>query len=176
MKSPRLPILLALALAPLPFLLGKDIPKEPDELERIRQTYLQRRTDALKPVNTWYQAQLDALQKKFTQTGNLDAALAIRHEMDWLRDSEADAPGDLHKAVLGSKWSWADKPNDKGVQMTFREDGTVSHIGMHGTWETTGPRDVTITVSDGAKVVLRFDVFMKSYYQVGGKIHGRIWP
>jgi len=148
--------------------------KEPEDLARLRIEYGQRRVDALKPIMTWYEAQLEALQKKLTQSNDLDGALIVRRELESIReDSTKEGQEDLHTALLATKWSWADKQHGEGVAMTFHDDGTVSHIGMHGTWMITGPREVTITVSNGAKPVLRFDSELKSYYTTDGIVHGR---
>ena len=150
--------------------------KEPDDLDRLRKDYLQRRTEALRPVTTRYQADLENLLRKLTQKSDLEGALFVRKEMETTRENFLqEAAGDLKKALLATKWSWAGKAGEKGVPMTFNEDGTVSHIGMHGTWQLTGPREVTITVSDGAKVVLRFDSTLSTYGQAAGPIRGRRW-
>ena len=69
----------------------------------------------------------------------------------------------------------ANKAGEKGVAMTFKDDGTVSHIGMHGTWQITGPREVTISISNGDKAVLRFDSTFSSYDEAAGPIRGKRW-
>ena len=170
------PILLAFLLFPGVSSAQSSAGKEPPELDRIRREYLQRRADAIKPIAATYQAQLESLLKKLTQNNDLEGALTIRRELDSLREGGAlEIPGDLQKAILENKWSWTNKAGEKGVKMTFKDDGTVSHIGMHGTWDITGPRDVTIAISDRSKVVLRFDTNLTSYNQVGGAIRGRRW-
>jgi hypothetical protein len=150
--------------------------KEPDDLDRLRKDYLQRRAEALRPVTTRYQADLETLLKKLTQRNDLEGALFVKKELEATRESSLqEAAGDLKKALLATKWSWTDEVGEKGVAMTFKDDGTVSHIGMRGTWQPTGPREVTITVSDGAKVVLRFDATFSSYNQADGSVRGRRW-
>ena len=150
--------------------------KEPDDLDRLRRNYIQRRADALRPVTAAYVTQLEALQKKLTQNNDLAGALLVSRELESIRQSSAqEGQGDLKKALIANTWSWTGKAGEKGVEMTFKDDGTVAHIGMHGTWQITALLEVTITVSDGAKVVLRFDASLNSYSQPGGKIRGRRW-
>jgi len=178
-KTP-IALIVAVVVCPLTcFVLLAQAPpsKEPEELDRLRKTYQQKRTDALKPVMTWYENQLESLQKKMTQKGDLNGALSVRQELDAMKENALQESGEeLKKALLVTPWSWTDKPNDKGVQVTFKNDGSVSHVGMRGTWKITGPREVTITDSNGTtKYVLRFDPKLSGYEQFGGQIRGRHW-
>lgn len=150
--------------------------KEPDDLDRLRRDYIRRRADALKPVTAGYVAQLEVLQKKLTQNNNLESAMFVQRELESIRESSAqEGQGDLKKALIANTWSWTGKAGEKGVEMTFKDDGTVGHIGMSGTWQITGLLEVTITVSGGEKVLLRFDASLNSYTQPGGKLRGRRW-
>jgi hypothetical protein len=59
--------------------------------------------------------------------------------------------------------------------MTFLPDGTVSHIGMKGTWVITGARELTFVEEKGEKRIFRFDANLKSYRQTNGQIYGKTW-
>ncbi|MDB5387139.1 MAG: hypothetical protein JWM11_2785 [Planctomycetaceae bacterium] len=149
---------------------------EPVELKSLKNSYQKQRVDALKTVTTWYETQLETLQKKYTQKGNLELALAMQKELKLFRESSLEEnEGQIKKSLLASSWSWSERRTDKGVQMTFKDDPSVSHIGMRGSWKLTGNREVTITESTGEKRVLRFDQNLTEYQQVGGKINGRRW-
>jgi hypothetical protein len=65
----------------------------------------------------------------------------------------------LRTALLSSKWSWP----GPDVQMSFREDGTVSHRGMHGIWKIASPRVVFLTVEKGESIRLHFDAKLTHY-------------
>lgn len=176
----RIALIVAAVVCPLTcFVLLAQVPlsKEPEELDRLRKTYQQKRADALKPVLTWYENQLESLQRKMTQKGDLNSALSVRQELDAMKEHALQESGEeLKRVLLASPWSWTDKSNDKGVQVAFKDDGSVSHIGMRGTWKITGPREVTITDSNGTtKYVLRFDPKLTGYEQSGGLIRGRHW-
>lgn len=152
--------------------------KEPDELTRLRKIHQQKRIDALKPVMNGYENQLETLRKKLTLKNDLDGALLVRNELDALRESlTMELSWELTRALLSTTWSWSDKPNDRGVEMTFTDDGIVSHIGMRGTWQAVGPREITIQEIGGAKskFLMRFDPKITAYEQVGGPLHGRRW-
>ena len=175
----RASLIVAIVVCPLAcFVVLAQAPpsKEPEELDRLRKTYQQKRADALEPVVTWYENQLETLQKKLTRKGDLDAALVVRQELDAMKENALQESGaELKKALLATSWSWTDKPDDKGIQMTFKENGDVSHIGMRGKWKITGPREATIVDSTGIKIVLRFDEKLTAYERFGGAIQGRHW-
>jgi hypothetical protein len=62
--------------------------------------------------------------------------------------------------------------------MDFREDGTVSHRGMHGTWSIVGPRDVKLVEDKGRTLILRFNAAYDSYQCTSGatELHGQRSP
>jgi len=149
--------------------------KEPDELVRLRQDYNLRRESALKPVEATYRQQLESLVRSLTSRGQLDAALLVRKELDALTDGGTDEEP-LRKALLESKWSWFGSDGQRDVVMTFAEDGTVSHRGMHGKWKITSPREVQIDSSQGL-LILHFDGPIKNYNRVGkDPVHGSRLP
>jgi hypothetical protein len=79
---------------------------EPPELGQLYDAYDKRRAEALKPVKIWYQAQLEALQKKYTQNNHLDAAIMVKEELEALQlDATQDNFLELRKALLVSHWS-----------------------------------------------------------------------
>jgi len=69
----------------------------------------------------------------------------------------------LRTALLWSKWSWG----EPGVQMTFKDDDTVSHRGMHGRWRIASPRLVILTISNGDTMYLRFNASLTTYVSLG---------
>jgi hypothetical protein len=150
--------------------------KPADEIELLKAMYTKKRADALKPVASWYQAQLESMQKKYTQKGNLDGALGIQAEIKRFQEGSVDEnDGLLKRALLRHTWSWSDSPTEKGIEMTFKDDPTVAHVGMHGNWKITGNREVTIIDSGNTKTVLRFDENVTEYRQVGGNLLGHRW-
>ena len=152
--------------------------KETEELARLKNTFEQKRADALKPVNAWYETQLENARKKLTQKGDLEGALQVQNELKTFRESSLrESTDEFKKALLSTTWSWSEIPNDRGVEMTFKDEPTVSHIGMRGTWKITGPREVTL-IEGGVTHVFRFDQKITEYQKVGGTgkpIFGRRW-
>jgi hypothetical protein len=148
-------------------------PKEAEELVRMRQQYNQRREAALKPIVATYKQQLELLLKSLTQRGQLDDALSVRKELAGLGDGDSGQV-DLRTALLQWKWSWTGAAKETDVFMDFREDGTVSHRGMRGTWSIVGPRDVKLVENGGRTFVLRFNAACESYKSVvGPELHGQ---
>jgi hypothetical protein len=168
--APRIAISLAwLVLASGP-LAQTSASKEPDELARLRQQYHQRREAALKPVNASYRQQLELLLKSLMQRNQLDAALVVRKEIESLEAIES-GEADLRIALLHWKWSWSGDAKETDVFMDFRDDGTVSHRGMKGTWRIVGPREIKLVESDdtgGRTFKLRFNTALDSYESVSG--------
>lgn len=174
MKSPKLRInviaTMFLVAAPL---FAQDAIKEPEELVRLRQQYTQKRDAALKPINTSYQQQLELLIKSFTQRNQLDAALAVRNELQATATVDG-SQAELRKALLQSKWSWTGGAKETDVFLDFRDDGTVSHRAMRGTWTIVGSRDVKLVENGGRTFVLRFNNTLENYKSVAGpELHGR---
>lgn len=150
--------------------------KDPAELERLRSDYAKKSNDTTLPVTTWYQAQLEELQKKFIQSNNLEGALAVGKKLESVRLLALQASqGEFRKALLSTTWAWENIANGNIVEMTFKNDGTVSHIGMRGAWQISGIREVTISVAEGAKHVLRFDLHFNTYTETTGIVRGRRW-
>ena len=150
--------------------------KELDDLDKLKNNYLLKRNDALKPVNAWYESQLESLRKKLTQKGDLDGALRVRDEIQsWKNGGSGDPEKEFVEALQSTHWSWAGTPQEKGVEMTFRQIQTVTHKGMSATWKVTGPREVTLEENGQVIRVLRFDQKMTEYKAVDGMICGHRW-
>jgi hypothetical protein len=150
--------------------------KEADDLDRLKTTYEQKRADALKPVNNWYETQLQTMLKKRTQKGDFDGAVRFREELAALKEvSSKESHVEFKKALVATTWSWTGDPNQKGVETTFKDQPLVTHVGLCATWNVTGPREVTIQANTGTKYVLRFDPQMTSYQTDDGTIFGRRW-
>ena len=73
---------------------------------------------------------------------------------------------------MQSDWLWRSHDDPQGVQMTFRCDHTVEHIGMQGTWRVSGPSEVTITTREKARYVLRFNTSLSAYEADRDEISG----
>ena len=135
----------------------------PSELARLKQEFEKRRADALRPVATWYRAQLEALQRRLadeppaTQRA-IAQALAAARETFW----QDDQP-ELRQALLAAPWLWRSVLDADGVATTFHADGSVGHVGMRGTWQITGPCEVTIRTDDDGQFVLRFNASLSAY-------------
>ncbi len=120
-------------------------------------------------------ADLDALQKRITISGDIDQALLVKAEKERFIAEMTAVP--LKTALLESKWTWVAARGERNVVMTFHEDGTVNHRGMSGTWKITGPRDVKIT-TNGTALLLQFDQSLRNYKRLGGdeELHGSRVP
>jgi hypothetical protein len=149
----------------------------PSELARLQQEFDRRRAEALRPVASWYRAQLEALQRTLsdqppvTQTA-IAKALAAARETFW----QDDQP-ELKKALLAASWLWRSSDDAEGVATTFRADGSVEHVGMHGTWRITGPCEVTIQTDAHEQFVLRFNASLSAYEADRSNVSGhRVVP
>jgi hypothetical protein len=120
---------------------------------------LVRLTAVLRAVQ-WYRLalkDLTGLQKLHVEKRLADAdALS-----PW--QSRDAAAAELKAALLESKWTW----HDPGVVMTFKEDGSVSHRGMHGKWEIAGPRRVILKIDNGDVMTFRFNTTLTHYVSLG---------
>lgn len=168
MKIQTSPITLFALLVTSTALLAQDAPtKEPEELKRLRQEYTQKREAALKPINASYKQKLELLINSLTQRNQLDSAVAVRKELENLTENISGKTG-LRHALLQSKWSWTGGAKETDVFLDFREDGTVSHRGMNGTWTITGPNEIKLIENGGRTLILQFDARLESYRCVSG--------
>lgn len=69
----------------------------------------------------------------------------------------------LRSALLLFKWTW---PGDN-AQMTFRDDGTVSHRGMHATWKLDSPHVITLQTDYGDTVRFHFNETLTHWMGLG---------
>ena len=149
-------------------LLAQNTPgNEPEELKRLRQQYNQRREATLKPIDASYKQQLELLSKSLTQRNQLDAAIAVRNELESL-PAAGGGKSELREALLQWKWSWSGRSNETDVFLDFREDGKVSHRGMHGTWSIVGAREVKLIEDHGRTLIFQFDSKLESYKCTSG--------
>jgi hypothetical protein len=152
--------------------------KEPADLTTLREAFSLKAREAMKPVNAKFVADFDTLAKRMMQKGDLAGSVEAKASADALRPAPGggqDAMAELRKALLSNTWSWTGKPGDRGVEMTFKTDGTVSHRGMKAKWKITADRDVSLDFDNGDQMVLRFDTAMKSYQAVSREYRGVIW-
>ena len=140
------------------------LPLDPhSELARLQQEFDRRRADALRPVGCWYRAELEALQQSASEQSpeiqnEITKALALARETFW----QDDQP-ELRQALLATSWLWRSADDAEGVATKFHSDGTVDHMGMHGTWRITGPCEITIRADEQEQFVLRFNASLSAY-------------
>lgn len=133
------------------------------ELARLHKEFTQRRTNALRSISIWYRAQLEALQQKHSvqppeiQT-EIANALAIARETYW----QDDQP-ELRQVLLAASWLWRSAEDADGVATSFHSDGTVDHLGLHGTWRITGPCEITIRADEHEQFILRFNASLSAF-------------
>jgi hypothetical protein len=123
------------------------------------------RLTALLRAVQWYQLafkDLPGLQKLHVEK-RLAAADALS---PW--QSRDAAAAELKAALLESKWTW----HGPDVVMTFKEDGSVSHRGMHGKWEIAGPRRVILKIDNGDIMTFRFNTTLTHYVSLGRDFGG----
>ena len=121
---------------------------EPAELGVLRRDFEKRKTDALRPVLSWYESELNRLERSFAVRSNLDAALAVRTER------ERQGPGgasELKEMIADTQWQWNGSPP---VPIIFRSNGILecdawNRAGYVLKWKVTAPNIVTYTVLKG---------------------------
>jgi hypothetical protein len=139
---------------------------KPDPLEQLQAEYERKRADALRPVTTWYRAQLEVLGHQIEKERTNVA------ETFW----QDDQP-ELKQALLSPGWIWRSAEDSEGVALRFLNNGSVHHAGLNGTWKITGPSEVTIQPDDDDRFILRFNSSLKSFTgDRRGVIGERIFP
>ena len=124
----------------------------PRSLEQLQAEYARKRADALRPVTSWYRAQLEILGRK-VENERTNVA-----ETFW----QDDQP-ELKQVLLCPGWIWRSAEDAVGVALTFLDNGSVHHTGLNGTWKITGPSEVTIQPDDDDRFVLRFNSSLKTF-------------
>ena len=109
----------------------------PAEAVKLRQSYLEAREKAVKPIDERYVIELKKLLDTHTRAGNLEAALAIRDEITRLEAPAATPsaavvpPQDnqtsgsakkLHRELSGSVW----ETNWYQMTFTLQPEGTIA--------------------------------------------------
>jgi hypothetical protein len=131
-------------------------PTDPAELSALRKELDRRRTDALRPISTWYESELDRLERSLTARGNLDGALAVRAEREQSRAEQAMmSPGAFKAALEDTRWRFN---ADENLQIVLKKDGfiecgTWTRLGFAHRWQVSGPNTVTYTVVRGPSAV-----------------------
>jgi hypothetical protein len=131
---------------------ASDSPVTANSLEQLQAEYERRRADALRPVTAWYRAQLEILGHQLEEERTKVA------ETFW----QDDQP-ELKQTLLSPGWIWRSAEDAEGVALTFLNDGSVQHAGLHGTWKITGPSEVTVQPNDDDRFILRFNSSLKSF-------------
>jgi hypothetical protein len=86
-----------------------------------------------------------------------------------LWEPRAMAMANLRTALLSHRWSWG----RDSVVMTFRGDGSVSHVGMGGSWEIKAPQRLLLRINNGDRMTLRFNTLLDRYVSLGRGFGGR---
>lgn len=125
---------------------------QPDSLKQLQAEYERRRADALRPVTTWYRAQLEIL------------GIQVEKERTKMAETfwQDDQP-ELKQALLCPDWIWRSAEDAEGVALIFLDNGSVHHAGLNGTWKITGPSELTIQPDDDDRFILRFNSSLKSF-------------
>ncbi|MDZ4287374.1 MAG: hypothetical protein U0984_05420, partial [Prosthecobacter sp.] len=110
---------------------------------RLRTAYEAAVARALQPLHEAYERELRKLQDSHTRSGNLDAALAAKQELEKLTTKSAGArpsstpARDSEAFFVGKSWQ-----NPTGTVFTFNQDGecTREHSGTRtvGRWRRRG--------------------------------------
>jgi hypothetical protein len=105
---------------------GQEAAKAPSELTQLKKSYDQAIERATSPIKKTFETELERLMTTFTKAGKLDAALAVKQELEALRTKPAseDQPTskkDISATIVGQYWAFADgKPEgylfDKGAK------------------------------------------------------------
>ena len=129
---------------------------EPPELSALRRDFDRRKAEAVRPVFSWYETELNRIERSFTARGNLDGALAIRREREFSRADQAAISPVAFKALLDdTRWRWnGSLPQD----ITFKRDGFIechdwTRQGFALKWQVTGANQVAYTITKGPSMV-----------------------
>lgn len=150
---------------------GAEPPPESPEFGAVRREFEKRTGDALRPVYSWYEGELERLERSFTTRGNLDGALYARQERERFKSEQAQTtPGALKVALDDSRWKYN---GDENTQLVFKKDGNVecapwARVGWAHRWQASGPKTVTCTVLrpapwTGKQWTLTFSPDLKSF-------------
>lgn len=172
--------------------------EEPGELTSSRANYEKALDRATAPIHEMYLEHLQRLQSKFTRENNLDAALAIRAEIEKLEENteagtetarvalieEPTEEESLQEWLQGRKFSW-EGTSAKEVVLTFKGDEVkveadgreimekkfevVSPMAFQFEWGTNDMN--TFTIADGKRDFTRFMQGSRSTH--GGTIRAR---
>ena len=191
---PRCLSILLFSIAQVTLSMGE----EPAELISSRANYEKALEQATTPIHQKYLEHLKRLQGKFTQENNLDAALAIRAEIEGIEKQlelgieaarvtlnvEPTEEESLQEWLQGREFRW-EATSVKEVILTFKGDEVrvvadgreimkkeyeiVSPMAFQFEW---GSNDMnTFTIADGKRDFTRFMQGSRSTH--GGTIHAR---
>ena len=164
----------SLPLALLATTIGSTFAAEPTEfpeLSALRRDFEKRKSEAVRPVFSWYETELNRIERSFTVRGNLDAALAVRKEREISRSEQAAISPVAFKTLLDdTRWRWnGSVPQD----ITFKRDGFLecqewARQGFVLKWQVAGANTVTYTIvkgptAVGKEVVLTFSRDLNSF-------------
>ena len=127
-------------------------PVESPELTALRREFEKRTNDALRPIYSWYDAELGRLEHSITGRGNLDAALAVRQEHDRFKAEQAlMTPAAFKLALEDTRWRFN---GDDTLHIVFKKDGFIGcaaweKLGYSHKWQVAGPRTISFTVVRG---------------------------
>jgi hypothetical protein len=134
-------------------------PNIASEFAQLRAEHTRAVAQVVEPIDRRYQASLEQLLRRATQSANLDLALSIQNELKTIQAA------DLRAALDGSNWAWTRPGVRETVQ--FFKDGTLKHQSFSGTWEVIDSHSIRIKASWGESQ-LRFNDSLNAFEAVGG--------
>ena len=133
--------LVILAASVISFAFGQSAPVLPQDAVALQKSYLDARQRALDPVERKYRTELEKLMAAHTKAGRIDAALAIRREIDQMK---ADEPDRVQSKRQLSEWL-----------LTISADHIAS--GGHGKFLTTFTRRKAVVLKEKTGKIDEYD-------------------
>ncbi len=113
------------------FVRSSSAEKEPEQLERLRVSWIAAKKDATDPIDRKYLDALSKLKIMFTKSGELQKALAVEAEISSISTIKEDQSESLHNQVFDKLVSSTCKWDD-GTLILFNKDGTITS--PHSDW------------------------------------------
>lgn len=132
--------------------------KLPDDIVRLKQTFLQDAERTVKPLRDRYVADLTRLLEQLTRAGKLDDALALKAEIASLAASGPallETVEHFESNLIGTSWLWGNKE-----KFTFATEGKAP--GRKFTWKTLQPFTIEFEYPGGHHGTIVFDPSLKT--------------
>jgi len=99
---------------------------EPPELTRLRATYVQKTSEAVRPIQQQYLRDLDRLGNALMSRRDLEGALAVRKEKETLGGSQTSSP------TPGTSCQFLAEMHEKNVKVGYGEFTTEDAVKVNG--------------------------------------------